>query len=515
MSPESRITVLDIWQLALPDGTTLLGGKEGLSHPVEWVASLRASFPLFGPLGQGYIALARLEVARRLDATITPSYLLNELHRARAAALVVDSGISAEDAALADALGLPVLLLPEGGQTVSGQGMGATSIAWDLHEVERAILRTLVDREAQLARRETQARQHLQQIFGRGGMDAVLAELARLTRGSVCVRNTGGLLLGQAGEEIDDQGAVDTTLSITIAGRPLGLLQFRRQASRHDPLDLVYARQAAEICGIEMLQRQTRQETEERLGAELVELLLDEGQADDSIAARFARLDYSLAAEQRHVVIAMALGRDDDASCESLLRDLEWGAERQRVTIISTNYRRHILAFCSFGPPVSEARIRAWLQEMMRNNSRCHAGISRIAKDIGGLRSAVYQALDACSLGQRIEGRASPYYYEELGLYRLLTGIRARAEVKRFYDETLGALVRYDATHGTDLVHTLQVFFEQNGNASQTSRALFVHRNTLNYRLQRIIEISGLDLNDNEARLAFQLALKVHQLIQP
>ena len=75
--------------------------------------------------------------------------------------------------------------------------------------------------------------------------------------------------------------------------------------------------------------------------------------------------------------------------------------------------------------------------------------------------------------------------------------------------------MRYDATHGTDLVHTLEVFFEQNANASQTARALYVHRNTLNYRLQRIVEISGLDLNDAEARLAFQLALKVHQVAQP
>ncbi len=56
------------------------------------------------------------------------------------------------------------------------------------------------------------------------------------------------------------------------------------------------------------------------------------------------------------------------------------------------------------------------------------------------------------------------------------------------------------------------MFFDQNANASQTSRALYVHRNTLNYRLQRIVEITGLDLNDAEARLAFQLAIKIHHL---
>jgi purine catabolism regulator len=505
MSPESRITVLDIWQVALPAGTLLLGGKEGLGQPVEWVASLRTSFPLFGTLDKGYIALARLELARRLDGSITPSYLLNELHRARAAALVVDSGISAEDAALADALSLPVLLLPNYGQQVG----------WDLHEVERSILRTLVDREAQLTRRETEARHQLQQLFSRGGMAGVLAELARLTGGAVSIRDIGGRPLGQAGVGIGDENASDTTLPIAVAGVPLGLLALRRRACKHDPMDLIYARQAADICAIEMLQRRTRQEAEERLGADLVEMLLDEDQHEDAIVARFARLDYSLSPGQRHIVIALGSGSaDDTTACQNLVRDLEWNGERCSVTIISTVYRRHVLAFCALDASVSEGRMRNWLQETIRNQSHCTAGVSRIVKDVAGLRTAVYQAIDAWNLGQRIEGRASPHFYEELGLYRLLTGIRARDELKRFYEETLGALTRYDATHGTDLVHTLQVFFEQNANASQTSRALFVHRNTLNYRLQRIMEISGLDLNDAEARLALQLAIKVHQLAQ-
>jgi PucR family transcriptional regulator, purine catabolism regulatory protein len=119
-------------------------------------------------------------------------------------------------------------------------------------------------------------------------------------------------------------------------------------------------------------------------------------------------------------------------------------------------------------------------------------------------------------LGAREVGRhvnlPSPYYYEQMGLYRLLTELRGRDELARFYDETLGDLVRYDRAHGTELVRTLEAFFAENANASRTARVLYVHRNTLNYRLQRIVDITGLDLNDAEARLAFQLALKVHHL---
>jgi len=508
MSPQSRITVLDVWQLALPSGTVVLGGREGLSHPVEWVASLRVSFPLFGQLDRGYIALARLDLARRLDPRITPAYLLQELHRARAAALVVDSRISTEDTALADQLALPVLLLPEGEQSPAGPAPSR-----DLHEIERAILRTLVDREAQLSRREAEARQQLQRTFSRGGMEAVLAELARLTGSAVSVYDLGHRRLGQAGVSTDSEGAAATTISIAVGGQALGMLTLHRGSAAPDTLDLVYARQAAEICGIEILQRRTREQAEEELGADLVELLLDETQQDDAIVARFARLGYSLTRGARHVVVALGPASAADATaCEHLARDLEWSSQRGQVTVIVKAYRCHLLAFCALSATTSEGWVRSWLQDTIRSHSQCAAGISRVVMDVVGLRAAVSQAIDAGSLGQHIVGRASPYFYDELGLYRLLTGMRAHGELDRFYDETLGALLRYDATHGTDLVHTLQVFFEQNANASQTSRALFVHRNTLNYRLQRIMEISGLDPDDAEARLAFQLALKVHRL---
>jgi len=86
--------------------------------------------------------------------------------------------------------------------------------------------------------------------------------------------------------------------------------------------------------------------------------------------------------------------------------------------------------------------------------------------------------------------------------------------LRRFYDETIGALDRYDREHGTVLVSTLETFFWHNANVSRAARALYVHRNTLNYRLQRIEEISGLMLSDPETRLAMQLDLKTHYILQ-
>ncbi len=63
-----------------------------------------------------------------------------------------------------------------------------------------------------------------------------------------------------------------------------------------------------------------------------------------------------------------------------------------------------------------------------------------------------------------------------MGLYRLLAGLRDRQELRRFYDETIGALDRYDREHGTDLVSTLETFFWHNANVSRAARALYVQQ---------------------------------------
>lgn len=68
-------------------------------------------------------------------------------------------------------------------------------------------------------------------------------------------------------------------------------------------------------------------------------------------------------------------------------------------------------------------------------------------------------------------------------------------------------LEAYDREHGSDLVRTLRAFFVANANASETADRLYLHRNSMTYRLSRIQELTGLDLKDYRARLALQLGL--------
>ena len=65
----------------------------------------------------------------------------------------------------------------------------------------------------------------------------------------------------------------------------------------------------------------------------------------------------------------------------------------------------------------------------------------------------------------------------------------------------------HDRRRGSDLIRTLRVYFAAGANASEAADRLFLHRNSLLYRLERAQKLTGLDLKDPEARLALQLGL--------
>ncbi len=104
--------------------------------------------------------------------------------------------------------------------------------------------------------------------------------------------------------------------------------------------------------------------------------------------------------------------------------------------------------------------------------------------------------------------------YDDLGIYRLLAATGNHEEVARYVQEWLGPLLDYDTRHGSDLVQTLSQYFECGGNYDSTSEALVIHRSTLRYRLQRIRELTGMDIGEVETRLNLHLATRAWRVLQ-
>ncbi len=103
------------------------------------------------------------------------------------------------------------------------------------------------------------------------------------------------------------------------------------------------------------------------------------------------------------------------------------------------------------------------------------------------------------------------------GTYRLLFRVLAShpEEVRSFYEDTVAPIVRYDDQYRTDLVGTLEAYLEQNCNMNATATAIYAHRHTVAYRLDRVRELTGLDPMQSEDRERLGLGLKAYRIIAP
>jgi len=140
-------------------------------------------------------------------------------------------------------------------------------------------------------------------------------------------------------------------------------------------------------------------------------------------------------------------------------------------------------------------------------------GRSRIAEDPAELPRAASEALLAANVAEGAGDVALAF--EQTGAYRLLLSTMSEnpAELQRFYAETVEPLVAYDEQYETELVRTLETFLEADGNVAGTAQRLFTHRHTIYYRLERVRELSGLDVSSSDGREKLSLGLKAMRVL--
>jgi sugar diacid utilization regulator len=141
-------------------------------------------------------------------------------------------------------------------------------------------------------------------------------------------------------------------------------------------------------------------------------------------------------------------------------------------------------------------------------------GRSRAADDPLLLDRAGNEALLAANVAEGDEERPV-LAFEQTGAYRLLLTAMSEdpAELQRFYAETVEPLIVYDEQYATDLVQTVEAFLDADGNVAGTAGKLFTHRHTIRYRLERVRELTGLDVASTDGREKLSLGLKAMRVL--
>ncbi|QDR78878.1 PucR family transcriptional regulator [Sporomusa termitida] len=141
------------------------------------------------------------------------------------------------------------------------------------------------------------------------------------------------------------------------------------------------------------------------------------------------------------------------------------------------------------------------------------AGVGGRFEQLPDARGSYLQAVKVLRFSARQPAARQIHVYEQLGIYKLLFEMDP-GKLAAYHQEVIEPLLAYDAKQQMELVDTLFVYFEENGNAVKTAKRLFVHRNTLDYRLKKIEEISGRNLSDPYDRLTLQLGVIVGRQLE-
>lgn len=140
-------------------------------------------------------------------------------------------------------------------------------------------------------------------------------------------------------------------------------------------------------------------------------------------------------------------------------------------------------------------------------------GASRRFERADDLFRAGREALLALNVGEA-EGMRF-LAIEETGSYRLLLAGMSEdpSELQWFYEDTVAPIIAYDEQYGTDLLATVEAFLKNDGNIAPTAEELFTHRHTIRYRLGRVRDLCGYDIQSTDGRERLGFGLKVMRVL--
>jgi PucR family transcriptional regulator, purine catabolism regulatory protein len=372
------------------------------------------------------------------------------------------------------------------------------------------------------------------------GLPEVARAAGRALDASVIVLDAASSVLAVACASTEDERAVMAgeggaeTVELRVAELPVGQLRYR---SRGEPPPGALLRLVANLIGLEVDRAKAPERaTEAAVGDFLQDLLARRLTDRENIVARASELGCDVSAGASVIVVrARPHGPEEGDWRARVLTVAERGArgvERASLAALAqVGWSRHgqgpnedagarlerELVILAPAPDAAAGKrtAAAVLRELEAGLPGFAVTVarSRHASDPADLHRAGAEALLAANVAEA-RGQAE-VSFEETGAYRLLLPAMSEdpTELEGFFDETVAPLVAYDEQYETELVRTLETFLDADGNVAGTAERLFTHRHTIRYRLERVKELTSLDVGSTDGRERLSLGLKAMRVL--
>lgn len=220
--------------------------------------------------------------------------------------------------------------------------------------------------------------------------------------------------------------------------------------------------------------------------------------------------DMSIDIETDRALFLVRTSADSDISAGEVLAT--FFPDRSKNFIVSFNDTDTVVVFESTLSMAELEKLANSIRDTFSSEyfSRCYIGIGTISKNIKDIARSYKEAQLALEVGKVFDSKKHIISYENLGIGRLIFQL-PRTLCDMFIKEVFkdGSIHMLDS----ETLVTIQKFFENNLNVSETSRKLFIHRNTLVYRLDKIKKLTGLDIREFDNAITFKVAIMVHQYL--
>ena len=215
--------------------------------------------------------------------------------------------------------------------------------------------------------------------------------------------------------------------------------------------------------------------------------------------------------EPRSVLLVRQMENSDVAAVEVIQRLFP---DKQKDFVLNINESDIVVvkALSSANSPDEVLKVAHSIEDALHEELgiRCVIGISTVARHLRELADRYKESQVAIEVGHIFESEKTIVNYESLGLGRIIYQLPTTL-CEMFLNEVFKK--NPIDTLDEDTLDTINKFFENNLNVSETSRKLYVHRNTLVYRLEKIKKLTGLDLREFDDAIVFKVAMMVKQYL--
>lgn len=536
------ITVQDI--LEIPElNLRLLAGQKSTSNPVRWVHITEVPDPtrwlkggeLLLTTGYGFVGDEEQQVAqikRLIDHNIS--------------GLGFGTGFSFDKVPpalvrVAEEYGFPLFEVPYHVPFLA---------------ITEAVASKIVNEQYSLLQRSLAVHEKLTKIvLEEKGLDAILSTLSALVGCSAVLFDFHGVVLCEAayrrhlGAEviaglwrlISDRRADRQNFALSVEGLGSGVQVYPVVASHRigaflavvkdsgdfSEYDRIILHNVVTVTALELVKKKAVAETEKRLAGDFFDELIASDLYEEEIARRLAF--FGLEPQSPHLIVLVDIDAEGDGAAErgeaaalDVKERLHWTVDefmaRRDMLCISASRSDSVVVLVQPGKTDAQeiigmaGKLQAVIGEMLPEVS-VSIGIGRPHRQLTDLRQSYYEASYAIKI-RKLKGEPGVIAsFDDLGSYGLLLGLQDTLSLEVFYDSVLGKLQEYDDQNSSDLVRSLACFLEANGHWGDAAEKLYVHRHTLRYRMKRVEEITGRDLNQSQDRMEFWLALKAKELI--